>query len=135
MFVLFLLYELCRSDLAVKVEAWTWVFDIDVRKQKNDVVVFLVKLCILKAGYLDHKLIETDEMTEVNHNLTLFLDTVMLDQLLRLIKVEVDLFLVSRLHLLLVKYLVDLIHIIGINDRISVYLCFKVIDRSRSNGI
>ena len=59
----------------------------------------------------------------------------MLDQLLRLIKAEVDLFLVSRLHLLLVEYLVDFIHIIGINDRISVYLCFKVIDCSGSNWI
>ena len=109
--------------------------NIDKLFLSYDVVVFLVKLCILKAGYLDHKLIETDEMTEVNHDLTLFLDTVMLDQLLRLIKAEVDLFLVSRLHLLLVEHLVDFIHIIGINDRISVYLCFKVIDCSGSNGI
>ena len=74
-------------------------------------------------------------MTEVNHDLTLFFDTVMLYQFLRLIKAEVDFFLVGRLHLLLVKYLVDLIYIIGINDRISVYLCFKVVDRSWSNGI
>ena len=53
MFVLFLLHELCRSGFTVEVEAWTWVFDIDVRKQKNDVVVFLVKLCIdLQKGVI-----------------------------------------------------------------------------------
>ena len=86
---------------------------------------------IFKSGHLYHKLIESYEMAKLNHDLTLFFNAVMLDELLRLVKAEINFFLVICKYLFLVQYLVYLFHIIRINDRRS-YIAVGVTELERS---
>ena len=46
---------------------------------ENNIVILLVKLYILETRYLNHELIETDKVSEINNDLFLAFYAVMLD--------------------------------------------------------